>query len=560
MKYDIMGKIVQKTQTLNKNGKEQQATTYDLGYKYASPQPNVATEIGERIFTYDENGNQIGWEDKESKDFRQLYWDEENRLALISDNGYLNRYVYDASDERVIKSHGGTQGVYINGAPIGIVNHSDNNYTVYVSPYFVFQNDRFTKHYYNGSARVTSKIGNGQFKNLYHLGVFEITAGGVDYIYRQQQIMDSKEEYERQLGIPPGPPTMKGISADPAFSGTGYPDLGTPGITTPRGWPKEPIFAPAGGPPGAPIQWGDKVTNDNIEPGFGFVGNGNIEELLRYFYHSNHLGSTSYITNARGDVTQFIAYIPFGETLTEQHSDWNSPYKFNARELDSETGLYYYGKRYYDPKVSLWLGVDPLAEKYPSISPYVYVANNPVIDKMNGMDIESALFTIKHKFAKKSILFNMVTISSGNVPNSVSNTSGLFTGPSAPDVETPETESSVEDDPGKKQVEDEAEKKPPGSIDEKTEATQQMEETLDLEIQMEETLDLETVENVDAQVEETVSMDVKTEKTQQTEGKEIETPDKKSITKPEPEIKVKSGNVPEKVTTLKSTEKKDKKK
>jgi len=125
-----------------------------------------------------------------------------------------------------------------------------------------------------------------------------------------------------------------------------------------------------------------------------------------------------------------------------------------------------------------------------------------------------------------------------------------FTGPSPPDVDTPETESSVEDDPGKKQVEDEAEKKPPGSIDEKTEATQQMEETLDLE----------TVENVDAQVEETVSMDVKTEKTQQTEGKEIETPDKKSITKPEPEIKVKSGNVPEKVTTLKSTEKKDKKK
>jgi RHS repeat-associated protein len=42
------------------------------------------------------------------------------------------------------------------------------------------------------------------------------------------------------------------------------------------------------------------------------------------------------------------------------------------------TGLYYYGARYYDPGVSVWLSVDPLAHKYPSLSPYVYVANNPI--------------------------------------------------------------------------------------------------------------------------------------------------------------------------------------
>ena len=54
------------------------------------------------------------------------------------------------------------------------------------------------------------------------------------------------------------------------------------------------------------------------------------------------------------------------------------PYLFNGKELDTETGLYYYGARYYDPRVSLWLNVDPLAEKYPNISPYTYVANNPI--------------------------------------------------------------------------------------------------------------------------------------------------------------------------------------
>jgi RHS repeat-associated protein len=84
-----------------------------------------------------------------------------------------------------------------------------------------------------------------------------------------------------------------------------------------------------------------------------------------------------------------MEYLPFGETLVEEHlNSNNSPYKFNGKELDEETGNYYYGARYYDPKTSIWLSVDPLAEKYPGISPYAYVANNPLnyIDP-DGRDI-----------------------------------------------------------------------------------------------------------------------------------------------------------------------------
>ncbi|KUJ50005.1 hypothetical protein AR685_16580 [Chryseobacterium sp. JAH] len=57
---------------------------------------------------------------------------------------------------------------------------------------------------------------------------------------------------------------------------------------------------------------------------------------------------------------------------------YDNPYKFNAKELDSDTGLYYYGARYYNPRLSVWYGVDPLAGKYPNLSPYVYTANNPI--------------------------------------------------------------------------------------------------------------------------------------------------------------------------------------
>ncbi len=40
---------------------------------------------------------------------------------------------------------------------------------------------------------------------------------------------------------------------------------------------------------------------------------------------------------------------------------------------------YYYGARYYDPKTSVWLGVDPMADKYPGLSPFVYCADNPIM-------------------------------------------------------------------------------------------------------------------------------------------------------------------------------------
>ena len=53
-------------------------------------------------------------------------------------------------------------------------------------------------------------------------------------------------------------------------------------------------------------------------------------------------------------------------------------YTFSAKEKDSETGLSYFGSRYYSSDLSMWLSVDPQASKYPSLSPYVYCANNPV--------------------------------------------------------------------------------------------------------------------------------------------------------------------------------------
>ena len=77
--------------------------------------------------------------------------------------------------------------------------------------------------------------------------------------------------------------------------------------------------------------------------------------------------------------------------MAEQKSitqNYATPYKFTGKELDEETGLYYFGARYYAPRESIWLSTDPLAEKYPNMSPYNYCLNNPlnVIDP-DGRDI-----------------------------------------------------------------------------------------------------------------------------------------------------------------------------
>ncbi len=106
-----------------------------------------------------------------------------------------------------------------------------------------------------------------------------------------------------------------------------------------------------------------------------------------FFYHPDHLGSTTIITNFEGEITQSVAYVPFGEVFVEERSGvWNTPYLFNAKELDEETGMYYYGARYLDPMDIRWIGVDPMWEDHIGISPYNYCLNNPIkmVDP-NGM-------------------------------------------------------------------------------------------------------------------------------------------------------------------------------
>ena len=383
--YDMVMSFGRMSEPLTKVQKVDSTTTaksYNFAYKYEdSNHPTAPTQIGHDHYTYDANGNPTLVTNDSTNTTREMYWDEDNRLMVLSDNGKTSRYTYNAAGERIMKSYGTMEGVYINGAPQGITFHETDNFTLYPASILSVNKNRFTKHYFIGEKRIASRIGTGLFNNVYGRNGSYVTAGQQDYAERMNQIQKQKEAYYKQQGIAPGVPTMKGAYGDPENTKRGYNSiidtLGNHDV--PQGWIQTP--RPNTTPntnPGPPVSWNDPSNPDDPQAGYGYIPNDTTKEET-FFYHSDHLGSTSYITDDKANITQYDAYLPYGELLVDEHSSSEDlPYKFNGKQFDEETGLYYYGARYMDPKISMWLGIDPLMEKYPNVTGYCYTMDNPI--------------------------------------------------------------------------------------------------------------------------------------------------------------------------------------
>jgi RHS repeat-associated protein len=120
-------------------------------------------------------------------------------------------------------------------------------------------------------------------------------------------------------------------------------------------------------------------------------------------------------------IFQHLQYLPYGELFVSQRNsdDFDSRYKFTAKELDNETSYTYFGARYYDADLSSWLSVDPLSDKYPSTSAYMYCSGNPVklIDP-NGLDTAFADNQARKDFlSTQSIVNNRISEISNKISN-----------------------------------------------------------------------------------------------------------------------------------------------
>ena len=109
------------------------------------------------------------------------------------------------------------------------------------------------------------------------------------------------------------------------------------------------------------------------------------DKFVFYYYDRDHLGSVRQVVKAygstKGTVVQRMEYYPSGLQFCDNTTDSDvQPNRYNGKELDKMHGLntYDYGARQYNPVTARWDRMDPLCEKYYSVSPYVYCAGNPI--------------------------------------------------------------------------------------------------------------------------------------------------------------------------------------
>jgi len=136
----------------------------------------------------------------------------------------------------------------------------------------------------------------------------------------------------------------------------------------------------------------------------------------RMFYDGN--GNVGQMVNGFNDLTVAVyEYDPFGNLVTSTGSFANmNPYKFSTKYLDAETGLYYYGYRFYHAEAGRWVNRDPIRERG-GINLYAYVENDPV----NRWDL-LGLACIK----EISFLFGSAEVNSSTTPEPNHTISGRF--------------------------------------------------------------------------------------------------------------------------------------
>jgi RHS repeat-associated protein len=101
------------------------------------------------------------------------------------------------------------------------------------------------------------------------------------------------------------------------------------------------------------------------------------ENSYLYFYDAN--GNVGQLINASdGDFAAHYAYDAFGNTLNAAGPEaWGNPFRFNTKYHDDETGLVYYGYRYYSTTLGRWINRDPQNEEG-GINLYTFTSNNPI--------------------------------------------------------------------------------------------------------------------------------------------------------------------------------------
>lgn len=281
----------------------------------------------------------------------------------------VHHYVYDHKGERVIKSSVMHSSVQINDQNIDDIEYLEP-YTLYINPYYVVTElkggDKVSKHYYMNTQRVATDIS-------INYQVHEPMAGP-----QQPNARDPKKPSEDTTSV-----NYNAAFADlqTTLTALGHQKLDVDGL---------------GDQPTLEEYYPELVSKPSQNSTMAAKNAPESTTRVMFWYHPDYLGNVDLVTERDGKTYEFFTYNPWGEEMHQYNANtfsFSSPYRFNSKEKDAETGLYYYGARYYDPKVSIWLSVDPKAHWYPGHSPYNFSLNNPInLVDPNGQWVEGAGF------------------------------------------------------------------------------------------------------------------------------------------------------------------------
>ncbi len=124
---------------------------------------------------------------------------------------------------------------------------------------------------------------------------------------------------------------------------------------------------------------------DNVENFYVFAGNLRVAVVkggTPTYFHKDHLGSSSAMTDVSGNIIETAMYMPFGGKRGDGDGISVSSYKFTDQELDAESGLYNYDARLYDPLIGRFLSADSIVPGWTnpqSFNRYSYCLNNPLV-------------------------------------------------------------------------------------------------------------------------------------------------------------------------------------
>ena len=142
------------------------------------------------------------------------------------------------------------------------------------------------------------------------------------------------------------------------------------------------------------------------------VGYVSLTDGQYHYYLKDHQGNNRVVVDEEGAVEEVNDYYAFGGLMSTSSRQSVQPYKYNGKELDRKGGLgwYDYGARMYDAALGRFMKTDRFSEKYVSLSPYQYGANNPV----NNIDVNGdSIIVLNYGYIRKQYMAILIQNDAG---------------------------------------------------------------------------------------------------------------------------------------------------